>query len=492
MAGLGNAIKEEASWGKTWNGADAKVKTGSACLDMFGRAGAMRQASVTDKELLLSKAFAEDADIAVKLLFYTRDIRGGYGERDTFTDMLRHLAEINVESVEKNLWAILEFGRAKDLYCLIGTHAEKAMWAFMKNQFELDLENMEQGKSISLLAKWLATPDSHSKRTAALGIKTAKKLGYKYVEVSKYSKKLKDLRKYLDLPEAKMCAGKWNEIEYSKCASKFLLKNRRALQRHDPDRYAEYFKKVDSGEEKINTGALTPCDIIQKVAYDYTKELETMWNNLEDVCKGNAIVMADTSGSMTWASGKSMRPIDVAVALSMYFAQRNKGDLKDMFMTFNSTPQFVELNGATLKDNYNIVQKAPWGGSTNLEAAFNLLLRTCINGGVTQEEMPDAIVIVSDMQINCVRGLNTSNRMTFYDAMKQKYEQAGYKMPQVVFWNVNALNSTFHASKEDAGVSLVSGYSANVFKQVMENIGTTPYELMMTVVNSERYKDIVA
>ena len=106
--------------------------------------------------------------------------------------------------------------------------------------------------------------------------------------------------------------------------------------------------------------------------------------------------------------------------------------------------------------------------------------------------MPDAIVIVSDMQINCVEGVDRDNNMTFYDVMKQRYELAGYELPQVVFWNVNASNATFHAAKSTRGVSMVSGFSVNVFKQVMENIGTTPYELMMAVVNDPRYAEIVA
>ena len=154
---------------------------------------------------------------------------------------------------------------------------------------------------------------------------------------------------------------------------------------------------------------------------------------------------------------------------------------------------FIELNAATLKDNYNIAMRAPVNySSTNLEAAFNLLLNTCIKGNVTQEDMPQAIVIVSDMQINCVNGVDRDNNMTFYDVMKKRYNDAGYEMPQVVFWNVNAKNATFHASKSARGVSMVSGFSPNVFKQVMENIGTTPYELMMAVVNSERYSGISA
>ena len=489
---LREAIKNEAKWTETWNGCDALGTTDSACLDLFGRAGAMRACSEQEKQVVFSRAFKEDKNIAVKLLFYTRDVRGGYGERDTFNQMFAHLASLNTESVTKNLWAVLEFGRAKDLYSLIGTPAEDAMWAFMKDQFELDCDNMLAGKSVSLLAKWIATPDSKVDATKELGKLTAKKLGYNYKTMSEYKKKLRALRKYLDLPEAKMCAGKWDEIEYSKCASRFLLKNRKAFTKHDEARWTEFNKKVESGEETMNMGTVTPVDIIHQVRQNYTRDLETMWKSLPDVCNGNALVMADTSGSMTWSSSGGVYPIEVATALAMYFAERNKGDLKDLFMTFSSHPEFVELNASTLRDNLCIVEKADWGGSTDLEAAFELLLKTCIRGNVSKEEMPDAIVIVSDMQINCVDGVDRDNNVTFYDAMKKRYNNAGYEMPQVVFWNVNAVNPTFHAARSTRGVSLVSGYSPNVFKQVMENIGTTPMELMMAVVNNERYAEIRA
>ena len=492
MGDLRAAIKEEMSWGVTENGQACKVTTANALLDMFGRAGAMRNSSVEDRRLMFNAAYNENADAAVKLLFYVRDIRGGYGERDTFAHMLRELAMLNRESVAKNLWAVMEFGYAKDLYSLIGTEAEDDMWAFMKNQFEMDYENMKAGKSISLLAKWIATPDSKSEKTREIGKLTAKKLGYSFKTMSDYKRKLREMRKYLDLPEAKMCAGKWNEIEYSKCASKFMLKNRNALREHDKERYEEFFKKVESGEAKLHTDTLTPVDIVHSVRENYTPDLETTWKALKDVCEHNALVIADTSGSMSWHCSNGVYPLEVAQALAIYFAQRNKGNLKDLFMTFSDNPEFVEVNRSTLRDNLRVVEQADWDGSTNLEAAFDLLLKTAKNGKLANEDMPEALVIVSDMQINCVDGLDSDHRMTFYEVMKERYEAAGYKMPHVVFWNVQATKPTFHATVDTAGVSMVSGWSVNVFKQVMENIGTTPLDLLNAVLTSDRYKDIVA
>ena len=499
---LREAINEETKWGKTWNGEDALVTTSSKLLDFFGASGSMRNADTMDKLNLFDGAFGEDKDAALKLLFYTRDVRGGYGERDTFNEIFAHLADINRESVSKNLWAVLEFGRAKDLYALIGTKAEEDMWQFMREQFELDFNNMEQGKSVSLLAKWIATPDSKSDNTRALGKKTASKLGYDFKHMSAYKKKLRALRKYLDLPEAKMATGKWDEIEYSKCASKFLLTHRNAFKRHDADRYNEFINKVDSGEEKMHMDVVTPVDIMVKVRNNYSSDLETMWKALPDNVDGNALVMCDTSGSMWgWGYNGNVTPGDVAFALAMYIAERNKGDLKDLFMTFESNPHFLEFKGKTLPQKYQQFKNAPWGGSTDLEAAFRLLLDTAVKHNLAQEDMPKSIIIVSDMQVNCIRGIefnyedkNGSPKVTFYDKMKMMYEQKGYNMPAVVFWNVNACGSAnYHASASDKGVSMVSGYSTNVLKQVFENIGTTPYELMVkTVLENERYKEIIA
>ena len=495
---LGTAFKNEMSWGKTWNGADCLATTLNSCLDMFGRSGAMRQASTADKQNLFRKAFEENSDIAMKLLFYTRDIRGGYGERDTFTDMLKWLANKHPESVEKNLWAILEYGRAKDLYALIGTKSENAMWAFMKNQFELDLVNMEANKSVSLLAKWIATPDASSQNTRALGKKTAEMLGYNYKNMSAYKKKLRALRKYLDIPEAKMATGKWAEIEYSKLASQCLIKHRCAFARNDTERYSTFIDKASNGEVKMNTASMTPCDIVRDVRNNYTSDLDVMWSNLEDYCEGNALIMCDTSGSMTCGSHNQILPIDVAIALSMYFAERNKGDLKNIFMTFESNPHLVQIDGCDLRQKYHNIMQAPWDGSTNLEAAFDKLLNICKKHNISQEDMPDALVIISDMQINggwgygVVSGIDSDNKITFYDAMSKKYEAAGYRLPQVIFWNVNAANATFHAAADQAGVALVSGYSPAVFKTVMQSIGKTPIEVMMEIVNSERYAAIAA
>lgn len=485
------AVRTEASWGKTSNGADALTTTLNAALDMFGRSGAMRNASVQDRQTMIAKAYNENADIAMKLLFFTRDVRGGYGERDTFTDMVKWVASTHPDSVKKNLWGFLEYGRAKDLYTLQGTKCEAAMWDFMKSQFELDYANMVAGKSCSLLAKWIATPDASSANTRALGQLTLRKLGYTSHTEREYKKILRALRRYINIPEALMAAGKWSEIEYSKLGSQCLIKHRQAFARNDAERYAQFIEKAANGEVKMNTGAMTPVDIIHNVFEGrYTSDLETMWSNLPDYCKGNAIVMCDTSGSMTWAGNP--RPIEVAMALSMYFAERNKGELKNTFFTFETNPHLVTIEGTTLEAKTDHIMSANWGGSTNLAAAFDKLLDICKDGNVDPADMPEAIVIVSDMQINCVNDIR-DGRITFYESMNKRFEEAGYKMPQIVFWNVNAVNPTFHASAIQGGATMVSGYAPAIFKTVMENIGKTPIDVLNeAVITNVRYAKVTA
>jgi len=490
---FGSALGNEACWGKTHNGEDTLVSTSNACLDLFGRGGALRQASCNEKVNLMLRAYNENPDIAMKLLFYTRDIRGGCGERDTFTDMLKWVADFHTESVVKNLWAVLEYGRAKDLYSLVDTKAEDAMWQFMREQFELDLANMKAGKSISLLAKWIATPDASSATTAALGKITATKLGYTFKTMKEYKRKLRALRKYLNVPEAKMAAGKWSEIEYSKIGSQCFRKHRNAFRRHDCERFEQFIGAVNKGETKVNTATLTPVDILVDYLHNgggrVIEEFETLWKNLADTNNGNVLTICDVSGSM-YSGYASVRPIDAAIATTLYLSERNKGDLKDMFITFSERPTIQKVAGDTLAERIVSLSHAEWGNSTNLESAFQLVLDTCVNNNIAPDEVPEAIVVISDMQINCCRGYD--GRMTFYDKMKQNFEAHGYKLPQLVFWNVNASSPSFLANKDVAGATLISGYSVNVFEKVLNCIGSSPEAFMMEVVNSERYKDIKA
>jgi len=486
-----DAFNIELTHGKTWNGADCLTSTSNRCLDFLGRVGALRGASAYAKCDLFDEAYKEDKDSAMKLLFYARDIRGGLGERDAFNQIFAHLAETHTDSVVKNIPNVLEFGRAKDLYSLIGTPAENAMWDFIACQYRRDLHNLAEGKPVSLLSKWLATPNASSKKTAELGKLTAKKLGYSFKTMSVYRKALVALRKAIDTPEAKMSTNRWGEIDYETVPSKCNVQNREAFKRHDGERYTAYISKVKTGDAKMNMATANPCDIMQKVVKgDNSVEINTMWAQLPKVTT-RALAVVDTSGSMTWGRG-GMSPLTVAISLGIYFAQNNVGEFKDKFFTFSSTPTLKEIKGETLGQMYEDVHRSEWGNSTNLKAVFDRILEIGVKYHIDPDEMPEAICVISDMQVDCVRGCDSDGFMTFTDVVRGEYERAGYRLPHVIYWNVNAVNPTYHASMSDSCVSLVSGYSPNIMKQVMDNLGKTPLDVMNEILASDRYKDITA
>jgi hypothetical protein len=456
--------------------------TSNALLDLFGTIGSLREADDNRIKTLFAEAYNQDPLFATKILFYARDIREGLGERKTFRTLLVYAAEHHPEAIRPNLDLIGVFGRWDDLYSLIGTRLEEDMWAAMKKQFEEDLKNLNDGNAISLLAKWIKTADASSPATRKLGILTAQKLGY---PVYNFKRIVRSMRKHIDIVEAKMSAGKWDEIKYSSVPSRAMSLYRKAFIKHDKDGFEKYLSSVEKGEAKINASTLYPYDIVENYMGYGRKEdrtLEAQWKALPNYVKEgtNALVMADTSGSMNG------RPMATSVGLAIYFAERNTGEYHNMFMTFSERPSIIQVKGETLYQKVRNTMNAPWGMNTNLEAAFERVLEIAVRAHVPQEEMPKAIIVISDMEID-----NCGNRQwSFYDNMADRFAKAGYVIPNIIFWNVNSRHDVFHADKNRKGVQLASGQSVTVFKHVLENLGYNPVEAMEKVINSERYSCI--
>lgn len=391
------------------------------------------------------------------------------------------------ESVRKNIRHIPEFGRFDDLYALIGTPLEDDMWRFMGQQLDLDVMNEQAGNPVSLLAKWVKTPDVSSKRSSALGKLTAEKLGY---TPYKFKRVIRRLRKHLDVVERKMSNNSWGDISYQAVPSNAMLKHSNAFYRHDYSRYSEYLQDVREGRKKINTGTLYPYDIVEKVLYSHDGDddaLQVMWDNLPDYVQGgvNAMVVADTSGSMMG------RPMATSIGLAMYFAQHNTGAYHGMFMSFSKDSNIHVLRGSTLREQIANVEKTEWMMNTNLEAAFDKVLGIAVENGLPAEELPKALIIVSDMEIDgCLADGNRS--WSFYDAMEKKYAAFGYELPNIVFWNVASRNNVFHADANKRGVLLVSGSSASTFANVLASLNMTPEEAMYAVLDVPRYSVISA
>ena len=500
------AMAKEVAWKETENGQTALNTTFDACLDLFSTIGALRKRTDGDIEAKIGAAYAEDKLVCMKIVFYARDIEEGLGERRVFRVALKYLAQRHRNDVIVNIPNIVKYGRFDDLYELVGTPVEKEAFKFMKLVFEEDYKNFREKKPLSLAAKWLKSVNTSSKESRRLGQLTAKYFGLTERE---YRTKLSALRKALKIVENDMSHNEWGAIDFNKVPGGAMKKYYKAFGVHEPERFKEYVDALHTGkkivvngkevEAKINTKKLYPYEILEQYShgtfylgsYKYNPTIEAMWNGLKDWLEDaseNTIVIADTSYSM------SGRPMATSVGLGIYFAQHNKGAFHNKFMTFSRRPSWIQLSeGTALCDQ---IAKVPdICDNTNLEAAFDLILNTAIQNNLSQKDMPKNLVIITDMEFDTCVVDNackySHTRMTFYDAMKAKYELHGYKLPEITFWNVDARQDTFHTTKNQPHVRMVSGQATSVFKSLIDGKTHTPYEFMLETINVARYESVL-
>ncbi len=489
-------LKNESDRTFTENGAVTLSTTQSDCLDLFALGGALRDADENRVRTLFMKAYAENPDYAVKILFYLRDVRGGLGERKTFRTMLKVLAENNCESVVKNIRFIAEFGRYDDLLCLLETPAKNEVLEAIKEMLLKDEKALEENAEVSLLAKWLPSINASDKSV----VKTAKMIATSLdMNCAQYRKLISSLRAKIKIIENNLRTKDYS-FDYEKQTSSSLFKYRKAFARNDAERYKAFMNKVEKGEAVLKTGSLYPYNVISPIfktgnwnisQKTFTEEerrtINATWNSLENFAGDkNALVVCDVSGSMF--GGESPSPIEVAVSLAIYFAEKNKGMFKNHFITFHEKPKLLEIKGKDIVDKVDYVSRADWGGSTNIEAVFNLILKTAVKHRLSQKDMPESIYIISDMEFNCC----TKNAgLTNFENAKLKFEKHGYKLPNLVFWNVQSRQDNLPVSKNEQGVTLVSGASPRVFAMLKDN-KLTPYEFMLSVIGNERYAKIAA
>lgn len=472
----------------TENGAVARRSTGSALIDLYGTIGAMRSRSDAEIVNSFSKAWKENPLLALKIVFHARNIRGGLGERNTARVCFRWVAENYPKTMVKNFKNIAQFGRMDDFYCFVGTPIEREMWAYLKAIIYQDLIDMRQRKEISLTGKWLKSINASSMETRQLGHKTAVAFG---LSDKDYRKMLSALREYLKVVETKISKNDWDSIDYKAVPAYAMKKYRKAFRTHSPELFDKYMTKVEKGEVKINASTMYPYDLV-KPYLNYSRiedrVLEAQWKALPNYIEGenNVVVMADVSGSMNCAE---QRPMAASVGLAIYFAERNQGDFHNLYMTFSSNPNFIKIReNESLRDKVQTVMHTGVGYSTNLEAGFMKILNTGINNHIPQKDMPKALIVISDMEIdNYCRGYG----LDFVTEMEHRFARAGYDMPNLIFWNVEARNDTFHASAANPLVQVASGSSASTFRAILESLGMNAFEAMLKVLNSEMYSSIV-
>lgn len=495
-----DALEEQFNYKFTENGAVALKSTGSKVYDLFALGGAYRSRSVDDCILLFKEAFEEDKVLALKALFYLRDCRGGQGERRFFRVCYHWLAENYPVIAIKNLPQIPNMGRWDDLFVLLDTEIANTIGHFVKHQLEFDMQDAMGNKAISLLGKWMPSENAHSKETKNKAIWLRKYLG---MNSKQYRQMLSKLRAHLNVLERLMSANRWDEIEFDKIPSKAGLIYRNAFARRDiiAKKYEAFAKDKNT---KVNADTLYPYEVVNKVTQHFNywssdfnnlSEVERAminkyWENLPDYLEGSDASMMcviDTSGSMTDGWSSSTAPIDVAISLGLYCAERMTGPFANRYISFASRPQLIRTAGIDFCDKVRRIYKTNLVDDTNLEAVFNLLLNTAIKTNAKQEDIPQTIVVISDMEINYMSNWDNETAQTSMEYLRKKWAQYGYKLPKLVYWNVNARNNTI--LDRGPNVSFVSGYSPIIFKQVLT--GKTGFELMMEVLMSDRYKYIL-
>ena len=489
-----NGLKDATNYGYTENGAVKHLTTKSALLDMFAMCAAYRSRSDADCILLFKNAYEENPEYALKCLFWCRDIRGGAGERRFFRVCMNWLAKNDAAAAERNMEYVAEFGRWDDLYTFIDTPLSVEALELIKKQFILDLSC----ETPSLLAKWMKSENASSKETKRLAEITRKYIGLSHKE---YRTALSILRKRINVLERLMSAGKWEDIKFDAIPSRAGIIYKNAFARRDIIK-AKYEKFAKDETTKVNASVLYPYEVVEKALrcryanMDDTDRLmvNKYWENLPNWVKDanfNGICVCDTSGSMAGT------PINVAISLGLYCAERAGGPFANHYISFASRPQLIETKGADFVDKVCRIYETNLIDNTNIEAVFELLLNTAIQNNCSQEEIPQNVVIISDMQVDAARGIgrnynyitgrwenNPNTPMeTLMESIRKKWMANGYQLPCLVYWNVDARDNTILDGGEN--VSYVSGFSPSIFRSILTNKNSV--DLMYEVLDNERY-----
>lgn len=471
MSALFEAMNKTAT---TDNGCLAYHTSLSANLDFFYLAGASRG---KDIKLEFKKALAENQEIALRTLQWLRDIRGGAGERQLFRELFKEAADtsgLNIklrEELHHIQDNVNEIGRFDDHLYFI----ENLSTGFETVSLKAFTDALKAGNGLAF--KWTPIKGEVAKTLR-------KYMGYKTE---------KDWRKFIvagrKTVEQQMCAKEWNDIDFSKVPSVASARYQKAFGRNAQEKYAAYLESLQKGETTINAAAVYPYDIYKSCFNGNAAVANEQWKALPNYLEGSSeriLPMIDVSGSMSCPAGgnSKLSCMDVAISLGWYLSERITGEFNRTFLTFEANVRMGKVQeGLSLRDVFSSIAKAPWGGNTDIHSAFNVLLRTAKQHNVPQDNMPTMIIILSDMQFDAYgnRGL------TGFESIQEQYEAAGYELPKIVFWNLNAANKSIPVTKHQSGASMVSGFSPALMKGILKG-GMTPEQVMLDTIMIDRYK----
>lgn len=451
----------------TENGMVTNPTTLNKCVDLFFSIGAMRGKSKERLVNMFDEAFNENPLVASKVLYWARDVRGGAGERKVFRDVISHLASNSPQTVRKNISLIPEYGRWDDVLVLFGTELEDDMFSLIKTA----LTNGD-----GLCAKWMPRKGVLANKLRKLFKVTPKQFRKMLVELT-------------NVVESKMCAKDWESIDYSKLPSLASSRYQKSFKRNDSVRYEEYKTSLIEGTAKVNAGAVYPYDIIKSMGNGGDDVVNSkQWESLPNFMEGSTervLPVVDVSGSMMCEVGgnPNLTCMDIAISLGMYISERNEGNFKDAFITFSESPQLQYLQG-NLRQRLTQLQRADWGMSTNLEKVFQLILTQAKNNNISEENMPTKILILSDMEFNSAVRRSNYGAQSMIESM---YEEAGYKKPDIIYWNLHSKGSNFPVEFDKQGTALVSGFSPSILKSILGGKNMTPESILMDTINDERY-----
>lgn len=489
------AMKNDTNYGYTENGGVKHSSTLNKVLDMFAMGGSMRNRSEDDILHMFKYAYGEDPTLALRCLFYLRDVRGGQGERRFFRTILHWMGNHLEDEAEHIIPLIHEYGRWDDLFEFFDTRVEGAMMGYIKWAIEQNKDH--------LLYKWMPSINTSSHSTQVRGRKFAREFN---MTERQYRKMLTEGRKACNLVETLMSQNEWDQIAFDKLPSRAGLLYKNAFMRREEtkERYAAF---MSDKKTKVNASVLNPVDIAHQIynrnGWSKPSSIEReawqkYWDNLKDYYNGReepGIAIVDVSGSMYG------QPLEAAVSMGAYIAERGKGPFKNHFITFSNNPTLVEFSGVDIYDKFQRAQSAEWGGSTNIEAVFNLLLSTALRYRTPSEDMPKTLYIFSDMEFNgCItsgpashdmwssssRMLNRNQIDTVIETQARKWRQYGYQIPRVIFWNLDARHDNIPAIGD--GFSYVSGFNMNMVECILS--GKDGLALCLEKLNSERYQNI--
>ena len=505
-----NELNQETQF--TENGGIGYATSGEKFVDFNFKITSYRDMSDVDIIADFIELYNADPVLSFKMLFFARDIRGGLGERRLFKVILRMMAIENPLWIKTVLPLIPEYGRWDDIFVLFDTPVEKDMVKLVGEQLNEDIKHYIEGASLSLLAKWMPSINTSSKSTRELARQF---LTYFDMTERQYRQTLAKLRSALNIVEKNLTEQKYSLIHYAKVPSQAHMRYRNVFLNKDTERYEAYLEALKKGDTTIKASTLAPYEIWHKYNYkagslgawwaenttsEYDETLEQLWKNLPDTGNlTNTLVVADGSGSMTTTLGKTeIMALDVAQSLAVYFGERCEGQFQNTFITFSSNPQLVQFGNGSLQSKMRVVGKYTEVANTNIEKVFQLILSTAIANNMKQSELPEQILIISDMEFDSATRdyrLYYTNRessrpsKSLMDRLAAKFIAEGYKMPKLIFWNTCSRSLTIPIQKNELGAILISGFNTAAIQAAMTGLDD-PFEAIKQVLNDSRYEAI--